>query len=157
MKKMKWFIPVMAAMLFVAVVVPGTTEGGKKWSGIDPIFLVNGDQFNVWIEWPEGYGCSITEPIEIDLMVPKSTSYVFMSESSDDVDGCGFPQLTETKAKFTGSNGKVKFVAKVDSEEDFPVRMKVYFKGELVRTYEGDSNEGVTGKPSSESTLATVR
>ena len=105
-KNIKLMIAVstMMAMFAIAPVV----HGGITWSGIDPIFLVKGHQFNVIIKWPEQYTCSIEDPIKVKIRVPEDSSYVFISESSDDVGDCGSPQRTITKVKFGGKGGEVK-------------------------------------------------
>ena len=73
--------------------------------------------------------------------------YEFVSESSEDL-GCGSLTSTNTKVKFDDNgDNKVKVKGEVESDETFPVVVKVYLDGELVRTYEGDSDDDVTGEP----------
>ncbi len=138
MKNVKLMIAVstMLAMFAIAPVV----HGGISWTGIDPIFLVKDHQFNVIIKWPEQYTCSIEDPIDVKIRVPEDSSYVFISESSDDVGDCGSPQRTITKAKFGGKGGEVKVKARLDSEFDFPFLVEVYLDGELISDQMGDSN-----------------
>ena len=145
MNRIKWIVPSVMAVFLMAVLVPAA-YAGVSWSGIDPIFKANGHRFNVWVEWPEGYTCSIEEPIQVVVRVPEEVSYAFVSESSDDVGNCGEPQVTTTTVKFRDRDD-VQVITRVASEETFPVRVKVYLDGELVRTYEGDSDGKVTGEP----------
>ena len=144
MKNIKLIIAVssMLAMFAIAPVV----HGGITWSGIDPIFLVNGHQFNVYIEWPSQYTCTIQGPIEVDVRVPNNAPYAFIMESSDDVGGCGSPQFTETKVDFDNRDN-VEVKTEVHSAQVFPVRVLVYLDGLLVRTYEGMSSDDITGDP----------
>ena len=58
------------AITFMAVVVPGI-EAGHKWSGADPILMIEGHQFNVRIEWPEEFDCEI-DSIDVVVGVDKS-------------------------------------------------------------------------------------
>ena len=94
MRNIKLIIAVstMLAMFAIAPIV----HGGISWTGIDPIFLVKDHQFNVIIKWPEQYTCSIEDPIDVTIRMPKNSPYVFISESSDDVGDCGPPQPTTT-------------------------------------------------------------
>ena len=135
----------VAAVLVMFAAVP-VVYGGVSWTGIDPIFIVNGHQFNVWIEWPSQYDCDIEE-IEVTVRVSADMYYEFVSESSEDL-GCGSLTSTNTKVKFDDNgDNKVKVKGEVESDETFPVVVKVYLDGELVRTYEGDSDDDVTGEP----------
>ena len=90
----------LGAVLVMFAAVP-VVHGGMSWTGIDPIFNVNGHQFNVWIEWPSQYDCDIEE-IEVEVKVPSDFDYEFVSESSEDL-GCGSLVTTETEIRFTHS------------------------------------------------------
>ena len=138
MKSLKLTVAVttMLAMLAIAPVV----HGGISWSGIDPIFFVKDHKFNVVIKWPEQYTCTIEDPIEVKVRVPEDSSYMFISESSDDVGDCGSPQRTVTRVKFVESNEKVKVKARLKSEFDFPFMVEVYLDGSLIATQMGESN-----------------
>ena len=133
-------ISVMAAMVAMFAIIP-IASGGGSWTGIDPVFLVKDHKFNVIIKWPEPYTCSIEDPISVKIRVPKDSSYVFISESSDDVGDCGSPQRTITKAKFVNADNEVKVKARLKSEFDFPFMVEVYLDGELISTQTGDSNK----------------
>lgn len=127
--------------------IVSVAHAGVLWSGIDPIFKVDGRKFNVWIEWPSEYTCTIIEPIAVNVKVPKDSSYVFISESVDDVGNCGAHQRTVTNVTFQSKlRNEVKVAATVTSALTFPVMVKVYRDGELMRVYYGTSNESVTGQ-----------
>ena len=102
----KWIIPSVAALLMVLLIVP-VAHAGILWSGIDPIFKVKGQTFNVFVEWPSEYTCSIEDPIKVKIRVPEDSSFVFIAESSDDVGDCGSPQRTVTRVKFDDDSDKV--------------------------------------------------
>ena len=136
----KWIVPSVAALLMVLLLVP-VAHAGILWSGIDPIFEVKGHTFNVFIEWPSEYTCSIEDPIDVKIRVPDDSSFVFISESSDDVGDCGSPQRTVTKVKFDDDQDEVKVKARVNSEFDFPVKVKVFLDGNLEVSQMGESNE----------------
>ena len=135
----KWIVPSVAALLMVLLIVP-VAHAGILWSGIDPIFEVKGHRFNVFIEWPSEYTCSIEDPIQVRIRVPEDSSYVFISESSDDVGDCGSPQRTVTRVKFDDDQNEVRVRARVRSEFDFPVKVKVFLDGDLVKSQMGESN-----------------
>jgi hypothetical protein len=146
MKKIKLFAAPAILMIAMFAIV-SVAHAGVLWSGIDPVFKVDGRKFNVWIEWPSEYTCTITEPIAVDVKVPRDSSYVFISESADDVGNCGAHQRTDTKVQFHGAKrNEVKVASIVTSDQTFPVVVKIYREGELVRVYEGMSNAVVTGK-----------
>ncbi len=143
-RNLKWVMGALT-MLLVLTSVP-IVHGGISWTGIDPVFNANGHRFNVWIEWPSQYTCTIEE-IEVTVRVPSDVDYEFISESAEDL-GCGFRTETETKVKFIDSGKNYVYVkGEVESDEDFLVRVKVYLDGELVRTYEGESDEDIKGEP----------
>jgi hypothetical protein len=146
MKKIKLFAAPAILMIAMFAIV-SVAHAGVLWSGIDPVFKVDGRRFNVWIEWPSEYTCTITEPIAVDVKVPRDSSYVFISESADDVGNCGAHQRTMTNVTFQSKlRNEVKVAATVTSDLTFPVVVKVYREGELVRVYYGASNESVTGR-----------
>lgn len=142
----RWIVPSVAALLMALLVVP-VAYAGILWSGIDPVFDVKGNRFNVVIEWPSQYTCSIDDPIDVKIRVPDDSSYVFIRESSEDVGNCGSPQRTVTKVKFDADGGEVKVMARVRSEFDFPVKVKVFLNGELVRDQAGFSNRWTKDSP----------
>ena len=142
-KNLKLIIAVstMLALFAVAPVV----YGGITWTGIDPIFYVNGTKFNVRAELPSEFICSLSGPIEIGVTVPADSHVKFISESSHIFDGCE----VETKTKFfrdNDINNRILIQALFPAYESFPVKLKVDRDGVMVAVYEGFSNEVVTGK-----------
>ena len=141
MRNIKLIIAVstMLAMFAVAPVV----YGGITWSGIDPVIFINGQKFNVRVEWPSAFDCSISGPINITVTTPRKALVEFISESVDEFSGCLVETNTEIISSAKGS--KTTFEAFVPSAESFEVRLKIDRNGELVAVYEGLSNELVTG------------
>ncbi|MBI2165272.1 MAG: hypothetical protein HYU29_02570, partial [Chloroflexi bacterium] len=60
--------------------------------------------------------------------------------------GCGVVTQTSTEIDPKGGH-KVHVGARVASGSAFPVNVKVSLNGELVRTYSGESNNRVSGRP----------
>ena len=85
-KNMKMVVGLGAtvAMFAIAPVV----YGGITWSGIDPIFTVDGYKFNVKIEYPSQYDCDFDDEVEVVVTVPKGASTEFVSESQGELSGC---------------------------------------------------------------------
>ncbi len=147
MRKLKWILPLPIMLLVLSLAVP-VTYAGILWRGIDPELRVDGRKVNIWIEWPEPYTCTIDNPIEVEVKIPKGASYSFIGESADVLDGCDRTMHTRTRVDtYERGSYKLHVKATVNSEEIFPVRVKVYLENELVALYTGESNSPVTGKP----------
>ena len=144
MNRLKWFLGVIIPLLILSMAVP-VTYAGVSWTGVDPVFKVNGQQFNVWIEWPSEFTCNVKSPIAVTVRAPRDASVQFVSESEGNF-GCGVITKTSTEIDRNGSN-KVHISAQVESDSSFQVNVKVYVNGELVRTYSGASNDTVSGQP----------
>jgi hypothetical protein len=142
-QRIRWFIPMMAAMLFVAVVVPGTSEAGKKWSGADPMLTVNGEQFNVRVEWPSEFDCDIKGDISLKVFVKKGSAVNFHSESTGIFNGCEV--TTKTKVVSSLKNDSIGVETRMKAREDFPVKTKVDQNGYWIAEFVGTSNEVFRG------------
>ena len=141
---MKWLLGPTALLLVMMLAVP-IAHGGVLWSGIDPIFRVADHQFNVRIEYPSQYDCSIDGDIKVVVKVPKSVDHVFLSESKGNLSGCS--QLTHTYFEKSRAKDHITVRVEVRSDEKFPVKVKVDMDGEWVAVAEGDSNSRInTGR-----------
>ena len=130
----------LSAMLMLVLSV-GVAHGGGRWSGIDPELMVNGEKFNIYIEWPEEDTCLIDGLIDVDVWYPKGTNaeLIFESESEfpcDTADGGFIPTLTKTSLKDgtdqDPNQGGIMVSAKVNTSVQMPVTVKVYHNTTLV-------------------------
>ena len=76
MKNFKW-IAGIAAVMVLLLSVPATTEAGRRYSGADPIVMLDGHKFNISIEWPSKFDCKITGPVEVRVYIPEGMDYEF--------------------------------------------------------------------------------
>ena len=142
-KNMKLIVAVstMLAMFAAAPVV----YGGISWTGIDPIFMVNDQKFNVKIEYPSAFDCDIDGLVEVRVEVPQNAKTQFIAESSGNLSGC--TQKTRTKiVENKNLKDRVNIMARISSSETFPVRVRVAVDGTLARSAIGRSNEWVKVK-----------
>ncbi len=147
MRKLKWILPLPFILLVFSLAVP-VTNAGILWRGIDPELRVDGHRVNIWIEWPEPYTCSIDNPIEVEVKVPRDSNYRFIGESADVLDGCDRTMHTRTSVTTYEKGGnRLHVKASVNADEQFPVRVKVYLDNKLVAVYTGESNSTISGKP----------
>ncbi len=143
MKNIKLMVGV-STMLVVLAVAP-VVYGGTKWSGMDPILMIENHQFNVRPEWPSHFDCSFTGPIQITVAVPEGASVELLDESSFDLSDCKVETDTVIVTDSSLRN-KVRFEAFFPSGESFDVKLKIDRDGELVAVYLGLSNQVITGK-----------
>lgn len=146
-------VTTMLVMFAVAPVV----YGGISWSGIDPVFKVDGHRFNVYIEWPEHKTHFIDGLIDVDIWYPKGADVEFVSEAYDTFlyESEGKKELikafTKTNLKDGADSdpnqGGILVSAKVNTSKRIPVNVKVYHNGELVQFCEGYSDEFVFCDP----------
>lgn len=89
-RNLKWLIAA-SAVLVIAAAVPTTSEAGRRWSGADPVFKVNGHDLNIWVQWETEHTCDIKGPINVVVAMPHDAKYEFIEESNEkfDCDGDG--------------------------------------------------------------------
>ena len=143
MKNIKLIIAV-STMLVMFAVAP-VVYGGITWSGIDPIFYVDGHKFNVRAEWPSAYNCSISDDIKIVVKVPAGSKVKFISESLHVFEGCEIETNTKIFRDHNLRN-RILVQAFFPADESFSVKLKIDRDGKMVAMYQGYSNEVVTGK-----------
>lgn len=142
-----------ATMLGVMAAAP-VVHGGILWTGIDPEVHVNGERFNVYIEWPENKTCFIDGMIDVDFWYPKGATATLVSESFSTFP-CPTGGLVHalTKTNLKDGNGSdpnqngILVSAKVNTSVQMPVNVKVYRNGELVQTCSGESDTFVFCEP----------
>ena len=134
-------ISTMLAMFAIAPVV----YGGITWSGIDPIFTVDGHRFNVRIEFPIEYSCDVDGPIDVKVAVPAGAHGKFIMESAGVFGDC--LQVTHTTlVRKDNYVNKIAVGVRVNTDEEFRVRVKVDLDGIWVKSTEGDAGKWVVAR-----------
>lgn len=132
-------------MMVILLAIVGPVAAGVKWSGIDPMFELNGQRVNVNIIYPSEFDCSIDGPISVEVKVPAGTVVKFFTESSANLSGCSQETIT-TISESGGLTDYFRVRARVSSEEEFKMKVKVSLNGLPVRNFSGESNEWVGGR-----------
>ncbi len=143
MKRLKWFL--IPSMMVILVAIVGPVAAGVKWSGIDPIFELNGQRVNVRIDYPSEFDCSIDGAIPVRVTIPAGTDVKFFTESTANLSGCDQETIT-TISESNDITGQFQVRAKVSSEEQFKLKVRVYVSGLPTKNFNGDSNEWVGGR-----------
>jgi len=78
MKKLKLFVGISALMLLVLSV--GVAHGGGRWSGIDPVVMVDGHKMNILVSATNKDWCDL-DYVDVRLILPQGSDYTFMGES----------------------------------------------------------------------------
>ena len=143
MKNIKLMVAVstMLAMFAIAPIV----HGGISWTGIDPIFTVDDKKVNIRVEFPSEFDCSLDGPIDVKVYVPKGSDTNFITESTGSFSGCTQTTLTSISEKGRLKDG-IEVKVRVNSSEEFDVKVKVDLEGTWVREREGDSNKWLSTK-----------
>ncbi len=146
-RKLKWVAGV-CSLVAVFAAVPAV-YGGLRWTGIDPELDVDGHTVNVRVEWPEGYTCSVSNPVLIVISVPRNAEYSSAMESSDSFDcGPGETEIsTHTIVVEQSKPDRVEVSAWLRASERFPARVLVYEDGERELTCRGVSNHFIACRP----------
>ena len=84
-RNLKWMVVVSALLVLVATAP--VVSAGRRWSGIDPVLQVNGDQFNITVFWPEEFDCYI-DGIDFTVTVPRGADAEVLDESTGEF-ACG--------------------------------------------------------------------
>jgi hypothetical protein len=142
--RLKWMIGV-AAVFVLLLSVPATTEAGRRYSGADPILMLDGHKINISVEWPSDHDCNITGPIKIEAVVPKGMGYEFDSESIASHGGCEQQTSTAIVESDDMKDGFLALGAMVPGKRRFEVGVKVKVDGHLVREHKGVSDEWIRG------------
>ncbi len=142
-------LKLLSALFAFAVFLAGgsVVYGGLSWTGMDPEILVDGQKFNVYVEWPEGDVCLIDGPIDVDFWYPKGTDANHIevelvmetdasfpcdhSSNSSLVDENGMIHvLSKTNLKdgteSDSNEGGILLAVKVNTSEQMPVRAYLY-------------------------------
>ena len=140
MKNIKLMIAVstMLAMFAIAPVV----YGGISWTGIDPILMIDGHQYNVRFEWPSEFDCAFTGPMELEVKVPPDVSAELIEESNGNFGGCSQETVTTIVVDKRLKN-KLKFAGFVHGASNFDVNIKVDVDGMFITEAHGLANRVV--------------
>ena len=145
----KWLVGVSAVLVLMAA-IPLTSEAhGRRWSGADPAFTVNGQDVNIFVEWENGHACDIRGPVHVKVVMPRGSDYVFLGESEDafDCDGDGESDVvvtTDTKVR-EGRGDNIIVYAKFRGERgtSFNTRVEIRVDGEIEALCEGHVNSKI--------------
>ncbi len=142
-------LKLMAALSVIVVVFASASVayGGLRWAGFDPELMVNGDQVNIYVEWPASYTCDVDD-VHVVVSVPRGTDVTLVGESFSNFDcnGEAFFVESDTQIVTHGKKNAIKVMATVESDERFPVRLQVFENGQLQQLCEGRNNK-VACKP----------
>ena len=78
MKKLKLLVGISALMMLV--LSAGVAHGGGRWSGIDPVVMVDGHKMNILVSATNKDWCEL-ESVDVKLILPQGSDYTFMGES----------------------------------------------------------------------------
>ena len=112
-----WAIVLAFAVFFAAGSV---VYGGLRWTGIDPVLIVDGKQVNIVVYVPT-VNCDdgdLTGPIKVEVKVPRRVSVELIRES----EGCGTETVTTTMHH---RKDTINVAVNVKSKENFPVRVHI--------------------------------
>ncbi|MCI0437824.1 MAG: hypothetical protein L0177_01690 [Chloroflexi bacterium] len=137
-RHIKWVLG-PAVLFFIMIAAVPITHGGILWSGIDPIFSVDDHQFNVRVEYPSQYDCSLLRDIQVFVKVPWQSQRTLITESQGTLGGCS--QTTRTYFYPSLLRDEVEVRVVVIATEDFLVKVKVDRDGKWVAQAFGESND----------------
>jgi hypothetical protein len=142
----KWIVPVFA--LFVLMALPSVADArGGRWSGIDPVFYMNGHQFNVTVEWPAEHTCDLDGVVEFKIRAPGGEFEAESRGKFDCDDGDLNRVYTQTRFSDNGEGDQADIKARLRASASFPVIVTVHRDGELVEECEGVSNRTIRCEP----------
>ncbi|MCI0439862.1 MAG: hypothetical protein L0177_12130 [Chloroflexi bacterium] len=133
-------IAAISALMAMFAVAP-VAHGGLLWTGIDPIIKTrDGQVVNVWVEWPSGMECAITDKIDIDV---HTRGELLMESFMPFTCGDGLNWVsTKTDIVEIGVPHQFNITGvMLPATQSFPVQVKVYINDSHKLTCEGMSNQ----------------
>jgi hypothetical protein len=132
-------VTALLAVIAMLALLPPVAEGrGGRWSGIDPIITVGEHQFNVRIEYPSEYDCSLVSAIVVVVKVPLFMQRQLLTESIGLHGGCLQTSTTLFVPALFARDVDISVLAVSLSQH--PVRVKVDRDNRWVASKEGLSN-----------------
>ncbi len=138
-KNLKWMVIPSALMLLLLSM--GVVNAGGRWSGIDPVLIIDGETVNIWIEWEEKNTC-LVDSVDVFVEVPEGMSVELISESAETF-ACDrdFAYNISTLTTLSSTTGRPVIVStQVNAPESFRVATRVYVNSVEQEYCRGKSN-----------------
>ncbi len=101
MNKLKLLAGISALMMLVMSV--GVAHGGGRWSGIDPVVMVDGHKMNILVSATNKDWCEL-DYVDVRLILPQGSDYTFMGESYYGSADCAVSTVTTVTENYDSND-----------------------------------------------------
>lgn len=140
LRRLKW-LSIVSAIMVMLLAVP-VVDGGRRWTGSDPVIRYGGHTVNIWVEWPSEHNCDIQGPIYLQYNAPGARLVSDSSVGSGCNNGSNNVIRTQSVVNDSGEIGQFQIVdVAVDAAQPFPINLVIRVDGRVVATCSGYSDE----------------